>query len=386
MTQLMRVFFAAGLLLCGWIAAPTVGFSATLPKSTQDLLKKFKLPPSTLGDIEKDLEVPQEWVEKARKEGKVMWRSTPATPDDLKLLLGPFKERYPFIEVEFSGTNQENRSVKTLMAYRARRVLTDVLSSFGGFFEEYKKANALENLHDLPNVKRLPEEAKDAHGLWTGINQNYWCMSYNTKFINKNELPRKWEDILGMTKLKDGKLGLGNRPQVWALNVWKIKGEKWTTDFLTRLFTEMRPQLRREGLNQLTNLVGIGEIYASIPSNYKRPYQISLDGAPIAFTCPEPAPASVEDMAILKGSPNPYAAKLLVNWIVSKEGQLAQYAFEYAAPLDKELRPKLLPFADQIVGRQESFRDHDLEATVGPKLFEVWNGLWMRGTKASGGR
>ena len=385
MGKKVRGFLALGLFL-GLMTTPQDAVSATLPKSTQELLKKFKLQPSALGNVDKDLEVPKEWAEKARKEGKVRWRSTPATPEDLKLLLGPFKERYPYIEVDFSGTNQEDRSVKTLMAYRAGRVLTDILSSFGGFFEAYKHAHALENLGDIPNVKKLPEEARDAQGLWTGINQNYWCMSYNTKFINKTELPRKWEDLLGMAKLKDGKLALGNRPQVWALNVWKIKGEKWTTDFLTKLFAELKPQLRREGLNQIANLVGIGEVNAAIPSNYKRPYQLSLDGAPIAFTCPEPVPASVEDMAILKGSPSPYAAKIFVNWIVSKEGQLAQYAFEYAAPLDKDLRPKLLPFADQIVGRQESFRDHDLEATLGPKLFEVWNGLWLKSSKPSGGR
>src|SRR5688572_24588130 len=100
-------FLALGLFL-GLIAVPGEGASATLPKSTQELLKKFKLPPSALGDVDKEIEVPKDWVEKARKEGKVRWRSTPATPEDLKLLLGPFKERYPYIEVEFSGTNQED--------------------------------------------------------------------------------------------------------------------------------------------------------------------------------------------------------------------------------------------------------------------------------------
>lgn len=365
-------------LLLFVLSLAQVSYSAPLPKATQELLKKFKLDPSVLADIDKELEVPKDWLEKAKKEGKVRWRSTPATPEDLKLLLGPFKERYPFIEMEFSGTNQEDRSVKTLMAYRAGRVITDILSSFGGFFEQYNQANALDDIRNIPNVRKLPVEAKHPDGLYTGINQNYWCMSYNTKLVSKQDLPRKWEDLLANTKLRDGRLGLGNRPQVWALNVWKIKGEKWTTEFLTRLFAELKPQLRREGLNQVANLVGIGELYAAIPSNYKRPYQLSLDGAPIAFTCPEPVPASVEDMGILKGAANIHAARVFINWILSKEGQIAQYAFEYAAPLDKELRPKLLPFADQILGKQESYREHDLERRIGPKLFEVWNGLWMR--------
>jgi iron(III) transport system substrate-binding protein len=364
-------------------AVPSTIVSATVPKSSQELLKKFKLDPSVLADIDKELEVPKDWMDQARKEGKVRWRSTPAEPADLKILLGPFKERYPFIEVEFSGTNQEDRSVKTLVAYKSGRILSDVLSSVAGFMEEYKKANALEDLRSIPGVKRLPGEVKEANGLWTGIDQNYWCMSYNTKTVKKEDLPKKWEDLLTNPRWRGGNLAIANRPQVWVLNLWKAKGENWAKDFVTRLFTEVKPQLRKEGLNMMPQLIGAGEFDAAIPSNYKRPYQIALEGAPVAFTCPEPVPASVEDLVILKGSPNIHAAKIFVNWLLSKEGQIAQYAFEYAAPLDKDLRAKLLPFADQILGKKESFRDDASERDIMPKLSELWNGLWLRtgGTK-----
>jgi len=374
----IRGFLLLPLLFPGSVFSASSG----LPKSTQELLKKFKLDPSVLGNIEKDLQVPKDWLEQAKKEGKVHWRATPATPDDLKILLGSFKERYPFIEVEFYGSNQEDRSVKTLIAYKSGRVLSDVMTSIGGFIQNYKDADALENLKSIPSFQRLPAEAKDPDGLWTGINQLYWCMSYNTKLIGKQDLPRKWEDFLSLTKWHGGKLGLGNRPQIWALNVWQAKGEKWTKDFLTRLFNEVKPQLRREGLSQVANLVAAGEIYGAVPSNYKRPYQLALEGAPIAYTCPEPVPASVEDTVMLKRSPNPYAAKVFLNWLLSKEGQLSQYAFEYAAPLDKELGPKLLPFADQILGKETSYRDERVAKDLEPKLYEFWNGLWLH----SGGK
>jgi len=368
--------FIVGLLLA-LAAAPRYAFSASLPQASQELLKKFKLDPSVLRDIDKELQVPQDWMEKAKKEGKVRWRSTPAEPADLKILLGPFKERYPFIDIEFSGTNQEDRSVKTLIAYKAGRLLTDVISSFAGFFDQYKEANALEDIRDIPNVKRLPDYAKDAGGLWTGIDQNYWCMTYNTKLVKKEEMPKKWEELLTNPKWKGGNLGLANRPQVWALNLWMAKGESWTKDFLTRLFTEVKPQLRREGLNIMPQLAGAGEFLVALPTNYKRPYQLALDGGPVAFSCPEPVPASVEDLAIFRGSPNIHAAKVFTNWLLSREGQIAQFAFEYAAPLDKELRPKLLPFADQILGKQESFRVETLAKQIEPKLFEFWNPLWL---------
>jgi iron(III) transport system substrate-binding protein len=358
--------------------APTTVFAAALPKSTLEILKKLRLDASILAETAQELEVPKEWIENARKERKLRWRSTTTTPEELKVLLDPFRERYPFIEVEFSGTSQQERSVKTLVAYRAGRILGDVLTSIGGFVAAYKQADALEDLTAIPNFHRLPKEAKDPEGLWTGINQNYWCMSYNTRLVKRADLPARWEDLLTNPRWRGGNLALGNRPQVWALNVWHARGEAWTKNFLTRLFTEVKPQRRKEGLSALAQLVAAGEFHAAIPSNYKEPHRLALAGASVAFTCPEPVPASVEDTVILKRSPNIHAAKIFVNWLLSKEGQIAQYAFEFAAPLDKDLRPKLLPFADQILGKKESFREASLEQEIGPKLFDFWNPLWLR--------
>ncbi len=86
-----------------------------------------------------------------------------------------------------------------------------------------------------------------------------------------------------------------------------------------------------------------------MPSNNKRPYQLKLDGAPIGITCPVPVPASTEDAVILKGGNVP-TAKVFLNWLLSKEGQITQYASEYATPLNSKLREQLLPFRDQILG------------------------------------
>ena len=276
-------------------------FSASLPKSTQDLLKQFDLDPALLADIDQELAVPKKWIEKAKKEGKLRIRSTPARPDELRTLLGPFKARYPFIDVEFSGTNQQTRSVRTLMAYKSGRILADFITSIGGFIGEYKKANALENLSDIPAFKSVPKEAKGPGGDWVGINQNYWCMSYNTRLVKPEELPKTWEDLLTNPLWGNGNLGLGNRPQLFGVFLWKAKGEKWTKDYLTKLFTEVKPQLRKEGMSLLPQLVAAGEFAAAMPSNNKRPYQLKLAGAPVGFTCPAPVPVSTEDAVILRG-------------------------------------------------------------------------------------
>jgi ABC-type Fe3+ transport system substrate-binding protein len=205
-------------------------------------------------------------------------------------------------------------------------------------------------------------------------------MAYNTKNVKKEQLPKKWDDLLTNTVWRNGNLGIGNRPQLWALAVWKAKGEKWATEFLTKLFTDVRPQLRREGMNALIELLAAGEFNATIPSAEYRTYAKMSDGAPVSYHCPEPVPATVSEMAILKGTPNLNASRLFVNWFLSREGQISQYNSDYAPPVHKALqRKELLPFADQILGKERAFREPGVELAIQPKLLELWDSLWLRG-------
>lgn len=358
---------------------PYNGFSAPLPKSTQEMLKKVKLDVAILSDIDKELQVPQAWITGAKKEAKLRIFST-WDPPQADMLFRPFKERYPFVAIEYNRASHEDRAIRTIVAFKNKRVVTDILTGLGGSFFMYKEANALEDIRSLPNWKNNPEGTTDPEGLWVGMHMRYWCMAYNTKMVKREDVPKKWEDFLTNPTWRNGNLALGNRPQLWALLLWKAKGEKWTKDFLTRLFTEVKPQLRREGMNAMLELLAAGEFNATIPSAEYRTYQKVLDGAPVSYSCPEPMPVAVSEMGILKGAPNLNAARIFVNWFLSKEGQISQYYSDYAPPVHKGLqRRELLPFAEQIVGKERAFRDPAIELEVQPKLLEFWDGLWLKG-------
>jgi len=373
-------------LLLLFLILPHGALSAPLPKSTQEMLKKLKLDAAILSDIDRELQVPREWVDRARKEGKLRVFST-LDPPQAEILFRPFKERHPFIAMEYSRASHEDRAVRTLIAYKNKRIVTDVLTGIGGSFFMYKEAQALEDLRNLPNWKNNPEGTSDPEGLWVGMHMRHWCMAYNTRLVQKGDLPKKWEDLLTNSKWRNGNLALGNRPQLWALLLWKAKGEKWTKDFLVQLFNEVQPQLRREGMNAMVELTAAGEFHANIPAAEYRIYQKVLDGAPVGYNCPEPVPVAVSEMSILKGAPNLHASRLFVNWFLSKEGQIAQYVSDFAPPVHKDLqRREFLPFAEEILGKQSVFRDPAIELELQPKLLEFWDDLWLRGGGRRRGR
>jgi len=385
MTTRSKIQPAAFLLSALFVIAPAAVFSAsapTLPKATQEDLKKLKLDASILSDIDRELKVPQGWLDGSKKEGKLRIFST-FDPPQAEQLFRPFKERYPHIAIEYNRASHEDRAIRTLIAFKNNKSVTDILTGLGGSFFMYREINAMEDLRNIPNLKNNPRGTVDPEGFWVGMHMRYWCMAYNTKQVSKADVPKKWEDLLSNPKWRNGNLALGNRPQLWALQLWDAKGEQWIKDYLTKLFTEVKPQLRREGMNAMLELLAAGEYYASVPSAEYRTYQKVLDGAPVNYTCPEPVPGAVSEMAILRGSPNINSARLFINWFLSKEGQIAQYVADYAPPVHKDLqRKEFVPFADQILGKQLAFRDPASELKIQPKLLEFWDELWLK----SGGR
>jgi len=373
------VFFAAAF----WIFSFAPVFSASLPPSTQGMLKKHKLDPSILHDIDKELAVPPDLLEKAKKEGRVRVQGTPGEARDEKIFFAPFRERYPFISLEYSGTSQQDRAVKTLTAYRSGRILGEVVESLSGAVLTYVEAGALEDMRTLPNWDKILPTAKDTNGLWANLQQNYWCMSYNTKLVKKEDLPKSWEDLLKNPKWKGGNLALANRPSQWALQLWRVKGEKWTKDFLTQVFTEIRPQLRKEGTNTLPQLVAAGEFHAVIPSMAPHVSRIASEGAPVGYHCPELVPATLGGSGILKGAPYMNAGRVLMNWLMSKEGQISRYDTYDSTPSHKDLqRKEFLPFPEEVLGKQVVTPEPAFQEKTLPDLNEFWNKLWLGGAGA----
>jgi iron(III) transport system substrate-binding protein len=356
--------------------------AAPLPKSTDEILKKLKLDASILADIDRELEVPKAWLDGARKEAKLRIFST-MDPGQFDVLSRPFKERYPFTAIEYSRASHEDRAVRTLVAYKNKRIVTDILTGIGGSYFMYKEINALEDMRNIPSLKNNPTDTVDPEGLWVGMHMRYWCMAYNTRFLKREDMPKRWDDLLNSPKFRNGNLAIGNRPQLWALALWKANGEKWSRDFLAKLFNEVQPQLRREGMNAMLELLAAGEFHATLPSAEYRTYQKHLDGAPLSYHCPEPVPVAVSEMGILKGAPNLNSARIFINWFLSKEGQIAQYVADYAPPVHKDLRRKeFVPFADEILPKKGAVRDPASELDVQPKLLAYWDELWLK----SGGK
>ncbi len=364
---------ATGAALAGSAAA------AELPKATEALLQSLKLQPSILQGLDEELNVPAAWVEAAKKEGAVKIYTT-MRPREWAKMHAILKERYPYITFEHDEVNTaQRRYIRPLTAFREGRILTDVVMGLSGNVYLFRQIGAFERLDDLPTYKHLADETKQHDHIAVAGRTRYWCMSYNTKLVKKEDLPKTWDDLVNSKRFADKKLMIGNRPNNWLLNLWEANGEEWGREFTRKLFANLDPQLRKEGLSAVLSLVSLGEGQMATPSAMERVAMEAKKGAPVAFHCPEPVPLTISEIGVFKGSPRIHAAKIFVNWYLSKEGQVAQFAAIAGPPSHQGLfGPEFLDYPDEVKGKKMAVLG-DNAAETSKKLAAYWNDLWQKG-------
>jgi iron(III) transport system substrate-binding protein len=367
-------------LAAGLVAAGPAALAAALPQSTQAMLDKLKLPAEATAGIDEEVnDIAPAIVEGAKKEKRVDISGS-MDVKEFEVMVRPFKERYPFLDLRYSSGDTFARSVRPLIAYKEGRVLADIVEGLGGNISDYKEADALLKLDGIPNIKNVPAEMNDKAGYYVGPRIRYWCMTYNTDKVKVEDLPKTWDDMLTMPQLRDGRMGLGNRPNNYMIMLWGAKGPEWSKNYMEKLFTVVKPQLRKEGADGLVTLVAAGELDMAFPTASYRTAQSVAKGAPIGWWCPTPVPVSSSAMVIMNKTPHPNAAKLYINWFLSKEGQISQYVADGSPPIHKELHQKqFFLYADQTMDRPSAPRTPELMENEMPTVAKIWNSYWLGG-------
>ena len=360
--------------------------AADLPKATQKVLADNQFEANLLDGIESDFAVPQAWIDGAAKEEGVIVFGTWNEPD-FRVMTAAFRERYPGVNLRYNRAGTTARGVKVLVALAEGRVITDVVTSIADATDEFIKMKALADLRDLPNFANVPSDYVAADGTWASYRVATRCMAYNTEKVKKEDLPATWDDLVTNPRWGGGNLALSNLADSWLLALWGSKGEQWGADWTKKLFA-LQPQRRKEGMNATAALTIAGEADAVIPAGSDRAQQYLKKGAPLGYHCPSPVPMTVSQIAMLDKSPRKNGARLFINWMLSREAQLIQYATTLAMPIHKAFQtPRFVPFADTILGKPHLVRDDALLTNpIAAKMQETWDSYWTAPIEGPKGR
>ena len=252
-------------------------------------------------------------VEGAKKEGHLSWY-TSMNVNESKPLADDFERQYPFIKVELFRSSGEKVQNRALTETRAGRWDFDVagLSEIGTLIE-----HKLISPYLSPESKAFVKELKDPQGHWNAVYINYYVPGYNTRQVSEKDAPKRWEDFLD-ARWKD-KISIDQEEYPWYVTLLAAWGEEKTNKYMKAL---VRQNIQwRKGHALIAQLMGAGEfplaiVYAHrVESDKKR-------GAPLEWVnTVDPIVVSVHSVGLSAKPGHPNAARLFIDFILSKSSQ-----------------------------------------------------------------
>lgn len=286
----------------------------------------------------------QELIDAAKEEGKVVWYTSLVVNQVVRPIVDGFQAKYG-IEVEFVSALWQEQALRMINEGQTGNVQGDI---FDGppTFEQVNAAGFVEP-YLVPSAAEYPPLYKDPDGLWTAHAVQPTGVAVNTDLVNEEDYPRTYEDLL------DPK--------------WKGR-MAWTTStsaggppgFIGTILSHMGEEKGMEYLRKLAE-----QDIANIPSNQRvvldkaaagevplvlsvYNYHVPISqakGAPIEWIKIEPLSGHYGVVALIKDAPHPNAGRLLLDYILSEEGETIQAKAGYipahpnVQPDDPSIKP-----------------------------------------------
>jgi iron(III) transport system substrate-binding protein len=251
----------------------------------------------------------------AQKEGQLVFFSGMIV-QDTQTLLSTFEKRYPFIKATHYRARGSALVARIQTESRAGVQSWDVYNSTG--FEGYVLLEqGYFGRYDSLERKYYPDGHRDADGQWTTMYTTPMLPSYNTRLLSPKDLPKNYADFL-QPRWK-GKLGLDPQDFEWYANLRKVWGAERARKFLSGLLRQ--EVILRQGRALLTELLGAGEFSILINNYLPNVLRVRDKGGPTGFFPLDPVIAGAGPVGLNRLAPHPNAARLFVDFCLSKEGQ-----------------------------------------------------------------
>jgi iron(III) transport system substrate-binding protein len=253
-------------------------------------------------------------IEAAKREKEVVIYGTM----DLRganLLNDKFREKYPFVDVKLNRFGSGNLVPRTIAEVRAGKYLSDILQTNSLGLHFLKKQGLLGH-YLSPEDRFYPTQFKD-QGYWTTTNMNVHVLAYNTRLLMSEKLPTTYEDLL--IPVWRGKMVLDASEQWFALML-QIMGKEKGLRYMATL-AKQNILLRRESSAMRAQLIAAGEAPLDIDSTLDPVDQLKKRGAPIDWFTVGAVPVVTSAHGVASRPLHPNAARLYIDFILSKEGQ-----------------------------------------------------------------
>ena len=267
---------------------------------------------------------------------------------------GAFQKAFPKIKVVTVGGSGTVLSQRIAAERRADKYLADVYNGGGTslyqaiylskFLDPIKPALILPEVTDTSkwweNIHKYTDHEAEHIFVYEGNVSSGGNAAYNPQLVNGADYRSYW-DFLN-PKLKGKITSIDPRKVRGAGASWQFLyyHKDLGVKFVTRLFSEMNVVMAGE-IRQAVDWVGSGKVAICLPCQDSSVIKAKNQGVPISdfpithFKEGINISSAFGQLALMNRAPHPNAAKVFINWYLSREGQIA-FQKEMSQPGDSK--------------------------------------------------
>src|SRR3954470_16747235 len=279
--------------------------------------------------------------------------------------LGKAFEKKTGIKVEIWRALSEKVVQRALTEQQAKRYAVDVVETNGPEMEMLAREKIFAELKS-PYLADIPPAAIPKHHLWIPDRVNFFVVAFNTKKVNREDLPLSYQGFLDQRW--KGRIGLEATDAEWMATLVKKWGDKAGMAYFQRL-SEMKPDVRK-GHVLFAELIAAGEIPVGLTAYNANAESLKRRGAPIDWVPVQPVVARPQGIGIARNAPNAKAAAAFVDFVLSPEGQQLLESMG-RVPVSTKVRTHMNQFDYTLVDSATVLDEQD-------KWTKEWDRLFMQ--------
>ncbi len=259
--------------------------------------------------------VPPDVGAAAKKEATVTWYAT-MNLKDLDATVKQFMKLHPEITVQTLRLGSSQLPARIITEQRGSKYSADVISGDDFQVAQLIAAGALQK-NPNPEAGKFIKGTVDPNGMWSNLYQNTTVIAWNPQRLKADNLkpPMSLAD-LAKPEYK-GKIGIDSGALNWYIG--SLQGNAAGEDLMKKIAAN-KPIMTTGHTESITQLES-GEFDVTPTAYGYLADQEKKLGRPVDFANPKPLLVTLNPIGLGKNAPHPNAAKVLVDWLLSKDGQ-----------------------------------------------------------------
>jgi iron(III) transport system substrate-binding protein len=278
-----------------------------------------------------------------------------------------FSQAYPKIRLNFIEGSGSDLAKKIMAEKRAGKHLVDLSVGGGGTMVlVYHKAKLLQPIPSLLLLPDVRDESKwwSKKHLYADADVQYVFMAQgdggsgigaiNTNLVKASDI-QSWWDLL-QSKWK-GKIVMTDPHSAGNIGNWRFLyySPDLGPTFIKRLLTETSLTFAANE-HQMMDWVGSGKVNIHVMAKLENTQNARKQGLPVMQVFSEKEGDTISTgsghICVFKDSPHPNAAKVYINWFLSREGQLAWQNLTGRNSFRTDIPKDMLAFKEEQVPKE----------------------------------